>query len=107
MLWARDRCFNALTEGLSRAHTAQERFLVQGKILRIVDKLSADKGPSRYGFLKDEKGVDRFFLPSHLAADDDLVWEDLRPGDLVSFEPATNPKGPRAEAIRLAKAVKA
>lgn len=61
----------------------------EGKIKKLV----TDKG---FGFIEGEKG-DLFF---HHSSIDGSRIEDLRIGQMVSYEEGSGPKGPRAENVR-------
>lgn len=65
------------------------------------------KFESGYGFLRDEDGHDRFFHANDVQAEDPLdlaacrqTWQELEPGDRVTFEPVTHRGGRRAECVR-------
>jgi CspA family cold shock protein len=57
----------------------------------IIKKLTRDRA---FGFIRAEDGVDYFFHQNELKGG--LVFEDIREGESVRFEPQTAPKGPRA-----------
>jgi CspA family cold shock protein len=61
----------------------------EGKIKKLV----TDKG---FGFIEGEKG-DLFF--HHSTVDGGRI-EDLRVGQMVSYEEGRGPKGPRAENVK-------
>jgi CspA family cold shock protein len=65
----------------------------QGRIKKLV----SDKG---FGFIEGERG-DLFF---HHSAVEGERFDNLREGQLVSFEIGKGPKGARAENVRLAEA---
>jgi CspA family cold shock protein len=60
-----------------------------------VKKLVSEKG---FGFIEGERG-DLFF---HHTAVEGTTLEELREGQLVEYEIGQGPKGPRAEAVRVA-----
>jgi len=60
----------------------------------IIKKLTRDRA---FGFIRAEDGVDYFFHQSELRGG--LVFEDIREGEAVVFEPKTADKGPRAHEI--------
>ena len=47
-----------------------------------------------YGFVRDEHGVPRFFIPSMLAKG--VPFTTLREGQAVTFDPITRPRGEAA-----------
>lgn len=59
-----------------------------------IKKLTHDRA---YGFIRAEDGVDYFFHASELRGG--LVFEDIREGEAVRFDPTTGEKGPRATEI--------
>ncbi len=61
----------------------------QGKVKKVV----ADRG---FGFIEGERG-DLFF---HHSALEGLTIEELRVGQMVSYEVGRGPKGPRAENVK-------
>ena len=64
---------------------------VSGKIVKLV----ADKG---FGFIVDDHGTEYFFHRSALTEE----WGTLQPQQRVTFTvDHNNPKGPRAEQVRL------
>src|SRR5687767_6703008 len=82
----RMREINGVAEGEIFVNT------MTGKVKRVL----ADKG---FGFITDEKGVDRFFHKDQTLAN----FTALSEGDAVRFTPIENPKkGPRAENVDLA-----
>ena len=62
----------------------------QGAIKKIV----MDKG---FGFIESQPS-DMFF---HHSAVEGVAFEDLKEGQLVSYEAGQGPKGPRAENVRV------
>jgi len=62
-----------------------------------IKKLVADRG---FGFITGEDGADYFFHRDDLREGLDLTH--LKAGDVVSFEAASRPKGPRAVEVRTA-----
>ena len=60
-----------------------------------IARLLIDKG---FGFIRDESGVEHFF---HRSAVRDSVFELLREGQRVDFQPEESTKGPRAGNVRL------
>jgi len=63
-----------------------------GKIKRLV----SDKG---FGFILASNGTEYFFHSSACAGE---PFDSLREGQDVTFDVGQGPKGPRAEAVRLA-----
>lgn len=61
----------------------------QGAIKKLTDK--------GFGFIEGERG-DLFF---HLSAVEGVAYDDLREGQVVSYEVGEGPKGPRAENVRV------
>jgi cold shock protein len=59
-------------------------------------KRTTDKG---YGFISTADGTEYFF---HLSACSGIRFEDLSPGQTVTFTIGQGPKGPRAENVRAA-----
>lgn len=55
-----------------------------------IARLLTDKG---FGFIRDENGVEHFFHRSSVRA---AIFELLREGQRVEFEPEDTGKGPRA-----------
>jgi CspA family cold shock protein len=74
--------------GLSRVEVTA---MATGTIARLL----IDKG---FGFIRDEGGVEHFF---HRSAVRDSVFELLREGQRVDFQPEDSTKGPRAGNVRL------
>jgi CspA family cold shock protein len=62
----------------------------EGTIKRVTDK--------GFGFIDTGKGTDLFF---HMSAIEGARFEDLQPGQRVTFDEGQGPKGPRAENVRL------
>jgi CspA family cold shock protein len=60
----------------------------------VIKKLT-DKG---FGFIDIGGGKDLFF---HMSALEGARFEELQPGQRVSFVEGQGPKGPRAESVRL------
>ena len=60
-----------------------------------IARLLIDKG---FGFIRDEGGTEHFF---HRSAVRDSVFELLREGQRVDFQPEDSTKGPRAGNVRL------
>ena len=60
-----------------------------------IARLLIDKG---FGFIRDEGGIEHFF---HRSAVRGAVFELLREGQRVEFQPEESAKGPRAGDIRL------
>ena len=65
--------------------------MASGTIKRVV----RDKG---FGFIRDESGLEHFFHRSSVRG---TVFELLREGQRVEFDPEDSQKGPRAGNIRL------
>ena len=63
----------------------------EGTIKRVTDK--------GFGFIDTGKGSDLFF---HMSAIEGARFEDLQPGQRVTYDEGQGPKGPRAENVRLA-----
>jgi CspA family cold shock protein len=63
--------------------------MAEGTIKRVTDK--------GFGFIDTGKGQDLFF---HMSAVQGVRFEDLRPGQRVSFTEGQGPKGPRAENVK-------
>ena len=61
----------------------------RGTIKRVTDK--------GYGFISTSEGTEYFF---HHSACNDIRFEDLSPGQAVTFTIGQGPKGPRAENVR-------
>ena len=59
-----------------------------------IKKLTKDRA---YGFIRGEDGSEYFFHTSELRGG--LVFEDIREGEAVVFEPRQGDKGPRATEI--------
>lgn len=59
-----------------------------------IKKLTRDRA---FGFIRAEDGLDYFFHQSELRGG--LVFEDIREGEAVRFEPRAADKGPRATEI--------
>jgi len=59
-----------------------------------IKKLTRDRA---YGFIRGEDGSEYFFHQSELRGG--LVFEDVREGEAVAFEPQPAAKGPRAKEI--------
>jgi len=64
---------------------------VNGTIKRLV-------GEKGFGFIAAPDGVEYFF---HQSACDDGVFDTLREGQSVTFEPMQGLKGPRGEHVRV------
>jgi CspA family cold shock protein len=62
----------------------------EGTIKRITDK--------GFGFIETGSGKDLFF---HMSACEGVRFEDLQPGQKVTFVEGQGPKGPRAENVKL------
>ncbi len=62
----------------------------EGTIKRITDK--------GFGFIEIAPGKDLFF---HMSACEGVRFDDLQPGQRVSFVEGKGPKGPRAENVKL------
>jgi cold shock protein len=62
----------------------------EGTIKRVTDK--------GFGFIDTGKGSDLFF---HMSAIEGARFEDLQPGQRVTYSEGQGPKGPRAENVRL------
>ncbi len=62
----------------------------EGTIKRVTDK--------GFGFIDTGKGSDIFF---HMSAIEGARFEDLQPGQRVTYDEGQGPKGPRAENVRL------
>ena len=60
----------------------------------VTIKKVTDKG---FGFIETSPGKDIFF---HMSSVQGARFEDLRPGQRVSFTEGTGPKGPRAENVK-------
>ncbi len=63
----------------------------EGKIKRLTEK--------GFGFIEDGSGDDMFF---HSSSVEGVSYEELREGQRVAYNVGQGPKGPRAEAVRLA-----
>ena len=73
--------------------------LVSPKVNRMSEgtiKRVTDKG---FGFIETAPGKDVFF---HMSACEGVRFEDLQPGQKVTFVEGQGPKGPRAENVKLA-----
>jgi CspA family cold shock protein len=79
-----------LVTSATRKETAMAT--LNGTIKRLV----SDKG---FGFILASDGNEYFF---HSSALQDSRFDQLREGQPVTFERGQGPKGPRAEAVRLA-----
>ena len=64
--------------------------MAEGTIKRLTDK--------GFGFIATGSGKDLFF---HMSACEGVRFEDLQPGQRVSYNEGPGPKGPRAENVRL------
>jgi cold shock CspA family protein len=62
----------------------------------VIKNIQQDK---RFGFLRGNDGVDRFFHASSVAGD--CNFDALQRGDEVAFDHEEGPKGPRATGVRL------
>jgi cold shock protein len=62
----------------------------EGTIKRVTEK--------GFGFIDTGKGSDLFF---HMSAIEGARFEDLQPGQRVTYDEGQGPKGPRAENVRL------
>ena len=51
---------------------------------------------SGFGFISAEGAADHFFHASEVKG---VKFDDLKPGQSVTFEPVQGPKGPRAENV--------
>jgi CspA family cold shock protein len=60
-----------------------------------IARLLTDKG---FGFIRDNSGVEHFF---HRSAVRGAIFEMLREGQRVEFEPEDSGKGPRAGQVRV------
>jgi cold shock CspA family protein len=56
-----------------------------------------------YGFIRDERGVCRFFIPSGIESPEH-VFDDFVEGTRVDLIPIEGHKGPRADKIRMVAA---
>lgn len=63
--------------------------MAEGTIKRVTDK--------GFGFIETSPGKDMFF---HMSACEGVRFEDLQPGQRVSFTEGQGPKGPRAEHVK-------
>lgn len=63
--------------------------MAEGRIKKLTDK--------GFGFIDIGEGADLFFHMSNLEG---VRFEDLREGQVVSFNSGQGPKGPRAENVR-------
>jgi CspA family cold shock protein len=61
-----------------------------------IKRLVSDKG---FGFILADDGNEYFF---HNSACTETAFDDLREGQVVTFDRGQGPKGPRGENIRLA-----
>ncbi|EMI17190.1 Cold-shock protein, DNA-binding domain protein [Rhodopirellula maiorica SM1] len=68
----------------------EEEEMAEGKIKRVTDK--------GFGFIETDSGSDMFF---HSSALEGVNYDDLREGQLVSYNVGSGPKGPRAENVQL------
>ncbi len=64
--------------------------MAEGKIKRVTDK--------GFGFIETDTGTDMFF---HSSALEGISYDDLREGQLVSYNVGKGPKGPRAENVQV------
>ena len=64
--------------------------MAEGTIKRVTDK--------GFGFIETSPGKDIFF---HMSACEGVRFEDLQPGQKVSFNEGQGPKGPRAENVKV------
>ena len=64
--------------------------MAEGTIKRVTDK--------GFGFIETGTGKDLFF---HMSALEGVRFEDLKPGQRVSFDVGDGPKGPRAENVKV------
>ena len=64
--------------------------MAEGTIKRITDK--------GFGFIETGSQKDLFF---HMSACEGVRFDELSPGQRVSFNEGEGPKGPRAENVRL------
>jgi CspA family cold shock protein len=64
--------------------------MAEGTIKRVTEK--------GFGFIETGTGPDMFF---HMSAVEGVRFEDLRPGQRVSFNVGQGPKGPRAENVKV------
>ena len=62
----------------------------EGTVKRVTDK--------GFGFIETGSCKDLFF---HMSACEGVRFEDLQPGQKVSFVEGQSPKGPRAENVKL------
>ena len=60
-----------------------------------IARLMTDKG---FGFIRDESGIEHFF---HRTSVQGAVFELLREGQQVEFDPEDTGKGPRAGNVRV------
>ena len=60
-----------------------------------IARLLIDKG---FGFIRDDNGVEHFFHRSSVRGE---IFELLREGQRVAFEPEDTGKGPRAGTVRV------
>jgi CspA family cold shock protein len=60
-----------------------------------IARLLTDKG---FGFIRDENGIEHFFHRSSVRG---AIFELLREGQRVEFEPEDTGKGPRAGNVRI------
>jgi len=65
--------------------------MAEGKIKRVTDK--------GFGFIETDTGTDMFF---HSSALEGVSYDDLREGQMVTYNIGKGPKGPRAENVQLA-----
>ena len=63
--------------------------MAEGKIKRLTDR--------GFGFIETDNNKDMFF---HSSCVETVRFEELREGQLVSYEVGEGPKGPRAESVR-------
>jgi len=64
--------------------------MLTGKIKRLIRRAG-------FGFIAGPSGEDLFF---HCSAVEDIDFEDLKEGDLMSFEVEKGPKGNRAVKVQ-------
>ena len=63
--------------------------MAEGKIKRLTDR--------GFGFIDVGGGDDLFF---HMSSLDGIAFEQLREGQVVTYDVGQGPKGPRAENVR-------
>jgi len=84
----------AVAKRMHEIKTGEKGSVVKGTIRKVLVE-------KKFGFIRDEHGVDRFFHQDSCMPT--VNFESLQEGDKVQFTPMENPKkGPRAEAVDLA-----